>query len=195
MENAAELDPILREGLLALQKRHPLQAGCVQSRGLVAGIQIVKPGTREPDPEAALAVNEKCFHKGLLMFAPVGVAGECIKIAPALDISREALEEGIQTLGEAMDEVLAGTAPRPMTKGFQTLVVGGGMITADLLLPCLYHLQRRCAIGEITVCSLSTGPLRALADNREIREAFPDRSFISQPPLSEPPEADPPGAL
>jgi 4-aminobutyrate aminotransferase-like enzyme len=36
----------------------------------------------------------------------VGVAGECIKIAPALDISREALEDGIQTLGEAMDEVL-----------------------------------------------------------------------------------------
>ena len=59
------------------------------------GIQIVKPGTREPDPAAALAVNEACFHKGLLMFAPVGVGGECIKIAPALDISREALEEGI----------------------------------------------------------------------------------------------------
>jgi 4-aminobutyrate aminotransferase-like enzyme len=56
----------------------------------------------------ALALNERCFHKGLLMFAPVGVAGECIKIAPALDISREALEEGIHTLGEAMDEVLGG---------------------------------------------------------------------------------------
>ena len=41
------------------------------------------------------------------MFAPVGVAGECIKIAPALDISRDALEEGIAVLGEAMDEVLS----------------------------------------------------------------------------------------
>jgi D-galacturonate reductase len=76
-----------------------------------------------------------------------------------------------------------------MTEGFQTLVVGGGMITADLLLPCLYHLQRLHRIGEITVCSLATGPLRALADNREIQEAFPDSSFIAQPPLSEPPEA------
>ena len=106
LSNAAALDPVLREGLLSLQKRHPRQAGCVQSRGLVAGIQIVKPGTREPDPGAALAVNERCFHKGLLMFAPVGVAGECIKIAPSLDISRDALEEGILTLGEAMNEVL-----------------------------------------------------------------------------------------
>lgn len=42
------------------------------------------------------------------MFAPVGVGGECIKIAPSLDISREALEEGIRTLGEAMDEALRG---------------------------------------------------------------------------------------
>jgi 4-aminobutyrate aminotransferase-like enzyme len=106
LANARALDPVLREGLLSLQKRHPRQAGCVQSRGLVAGIQIVMPGTRTPDPRAALAVSEACFHRGLLMFAPVGVAGECIKIAPALDIPREALEEGIQTLGAAMDEVL-----------------------------------------------------------------------------------------
>jgi 4-aminobutyrate aminotransferase/(S)-3-amino-2-methylpropionate transaminase len=105
-ENAHALDPVLREGLLAIQKRHPRHAGCVQSRGLVAGIQMVKPGTREPDAAAALAVNEKCFHKGLLMFAPVGVAGECLKIAPALDISASALEEGIGVLGEAMAEVL-----------------------------------------------------------------------------------------
>jgi 4-aminobutyrate aminotransferase / (S)-3-amino-2-methylpropionate transaminase / 5-aminovalerate transaminase len=106
LENALALDPVLRDGLCALQKRHPGQAGCVHSKGLVAGIQMVKPGTREPDAAAALAVNESCFHKGLLMFAPVGVAGECIKIAPSLDISREALEEGIHVLGEAMDEAL-----------------------------------------------------------------------------------------
>jgi 4-aminobutyrate aminotransferase-like enzyme len=106
LENARALDSVLREGLIAIQRRHPQRAGCVHSRGLVAGIQIAAPGTRSPDPAAALAVNEACFRKGLLMFAPVGVAGECIKIAPALDISREALEEGIQTLGEAMDETL-----------------------------------------------------------------------------------------
>jgi len=107
LENARSMDPVLREGLLSLQRKHPLQAGCVQSRGLVAGIQVVLPGSRTPDPRTALALNEACFRRGLLMFAPVGVAGECIKIAPALDISREALEEGIATLGEAMDEMLS----------------------------------------------------------------------------------------
>jgi len=107
LQNARSLDPVLRAGLLALQARHPGPAGCVHSRGLVAGIQIVRPGTRTPDPETALALNTACFRKGLLMFAPVGVAGECVKIAPPLDISREALEEGIAVLGEAMDEVLS----------------------------------------------------------------------------------------
>jgi len=106
LANARAMDPVLRDGLLAIQRRHPAQAGCVQSRGLVAGIQVVRPGTREPDGATALKVNLACFHKGLLMFAPVGVAGECIKIAPPLDISREALEEGLAVLGEAMDEVL-----------------------------------------------------------------------------------------
>ena len=106
LANARAMDPVLRDGLLAIQRRHPAQAGCVQSRGLVAGIQIVKPGTREPDGATALKINLACFHKGLLMFAPVGVAGECIKIAPPLDVSREALDEGLAVLGEAMDEVL-----------------------------------------------------------------------------------------
>jgi 4-aminobutyrate aminotransferase-like enzyme len=106
IQNARALDPMLRDGLNAIQAKHPVQAGCVHSKGLVAGIQIVKPGTKEPDPVAALAINEACFHRGLLMFAPVGVGGECIKIAPALDISREALAEGLGVLAEAMDEAL-----------------------------------------------------------------------------------------
>jgi len=108
IENARALGPVLREGLQAIQQRYPRNAGCVNARGLVAGIQMVRPGTRVPDPGTALAVNEACFRRGLLMFAPVGVAGECIKIAPALGISREALEEGIQTIGDAMEAVLNG---------------------------------------------------------------------------------------
>ena len=102
--NARALDPVLREALYKIQRNHAGRVGRVQSRGLVAGIQIVKQGTRTPDPETALAINLRCFHKGLLMFAPVGVAGECIKIAPPLDISQEALQDGLGALGEAMDE-------------------------------------------------------------------------------------------
>ena len=36
----------------------------------------------------------------------------------------------------------------------QVLIVGGGMITHDQILPSLYHLQRQGHIGEIGVCAL-----------------------------------------
>jgi 4-aminobutyrate aminotransferase-like enzyme len=72
----------------------------------VAGIQVVKRGTKEPDPDMALKINEKCFQRGLLMFAPVGIAGECIKIAPPLCITEEALIEGLTVLEEACDDIL-----------------------------------------------------------------------------------------
>lgn len=105
IQNASKLGHVLKDGLLDIHKKHSSQAGCVHSLGLVAGIQIVKPGTKEPDSETALKINERCFQKGLLMFAPVGIAGECIKIAPPLDITEDALIEGISVLGEAMDEI------------------------------------------------------------------------------------------
>jgi 4-aminobutyrate aminotransferase / (S)-3-amino-2-methylpropionate transaminase / 5-aminovalerate transaminase len=105
-EKAAGLGIILKDELLKIQKKHPGALGCVQSRGLVAGIQVVKPGTKTPDPETALKINEQCFRKGLLMFAPVGIAGECVKIAPPLTMTEEQLREGLLVLEEACAEVL-----------------------------------------------------------------------------------------
>ncbi len=106
VENSKKLGDVLKPGLEKIQAKYPDVLGCVISKGLVAGIQVVKKGTKEPDPETAVKINEKCFHKGLLMFAPVGIAGECIKISPPLVITKEALIEGINTLEEACNEIL-----------------------------------------------------------------------------------------
>jgi 4-aminobutyrate aminotransferase-like enzyme len=106
VEKSAELGTILYDGLKKIQLKYPEVLGCLQGKGLVAGIQVVKKGTKEPDSEMAVKINEKCFHKGLLMFAPVGIAGECIKIAPPLVISKDALVEGLEVLEEACDELL-----------------------------------------------------------------------------------------
>ena len=107
--HAAAMEPVLREGLDAIAARHPQVMGCVRVRGMVAGIQVVRPGSRDPDPALALAINLKCFHKGLLMFAPVGVAGECIKICPPLSTPEEAIREGLAVLAEAAGDVLGGS--------------------------------------------------------------------------------------
>ena len=107
-ERAARLGEILIPELRRLQQKYPQALGCVQGKGLVAGIQVVKPGTKTPDPDTALKINIACWQKGLLMFAPVGAGGNCLKIAPPLTISEEALRESIQVLEEAVDEVLGG---------------------------------------------------------------------------------------
>ncbi|MFP4383605.1 MAG: aspartate aminotransferase family protein [Spirochaetia bacterium] len=106
VERAAELEPVLMDSLRETADRYPDRLACLHGKGLVAGIQAVKPGTKEPDPDTAQRINERCFHKGLLMFAPVGVGGECLKISPPLMISREALEESVQVFSEAVDEIL-----------------------------------------------------------------------------------------
>jgi 4-aminobutyrate aminotransferase-like enzyme len=72
---------------------------------LVAGVQLVKPGRKEPNPELAHRIVESCFHKGLLIFSPVGAWGQTVKIAPPLTTSAEALREGVAVLGEAIREV------------------------------------------------------------------------------------------
>ncbi len=78
----------------------------VNGKGLVAGIHVVDPKTGKPDGETALKINLACFHKGLLMYAPVGTYGECIKIAPPLCITEDALCESIDVFEEALGEVL-----------------------------------------------------------------------------------------
>jgi len=69
-----------------------------------------------------------------------------------------------------------------------TLIIGGGMITNDQLLPSVYHLQRLGVVGEIIICALNSAPLRALAENAELRAAFPGQSFTAMPSLDTPAE-------
>jgi 4-aminobutyrate aminotransferase-like enzyme len=106
VENARKLGEILISEIKRIQQKYPDILGCAHGKGLVAGIQVVKKGTKEPDADMAMKINESCFHKGLLMFAPVGIGGECLKIAPPLMITEEALREGIKVFEEAIDEIL-----------------------------------------------------------------------------------------
>ncbi|PAW84220.1 MAG: aspartate aminotransferase family protein [Pedosphaera sp. Tous-C6FEB] len=105
-ENAAALEPVLLAGLRAIQAKHPHVIGHVTARGLVAGMQTVKPGTKQPDHDLAHAIIERCMWKGLLLFAPVGAWGQTVKIAPPLTIPREALEESLGVLAEATAEAV-----------------------------------------------------------------------------------------
>ncbi len=106
VEKAAALEPVFKEGLERIRAKHSERIGAVRVRGLVGGLLMVKPGSKEPDGDMALSINERCFEKGILMFAPVGIEHDCVKIAPPLTIPQDALEEGLSVLEESCDEIL-----------------------------------------------------------------------------------------
>ena len=107
--NAARMGTILDRGLQEIQTQHAAVIGRYTCRGLVAGLQMTQPGRKEPNPELAHAVIERCFQKGLLFFAPVGAWGHTVKIAPPLTIREEALREGLSVLAESLQEATAQT--------------------------------------------------------------------------------------
>src|SRR5436309_5302514 len=111
-ENAARLESVLLAGLKKIQSNHRAIVGHITARGLVGGIQIVKPGTKTPDSDLAHDIVERSFHKGLLFFAPVGAWGQTVKIAPPLTITKEALQEGLAVLAEAVDEAVSTDTAR-----------------------------------------------------------------------------------
>ncbi|MBT3273496.1 MAG: Gfo/Idh/MocA family oxidoreductase, partial [Spirochaetales bacterium] len=75
----------------------------------------------------------------------------------------------------------------------EVLIIGAGMITKDLILPSLYHLQRTGKIGAITVCATGSTHIRELADDKEILAAFPGQNFKQMPEYHQDPENRNPG--
>jgi hypothetical protein len=59
----------------------------------------------------------------------------------------------------------------------EVLIVGGGMIVLDQILPSLYHLQRLGQIGRVTVCARRSETLNALTGAPILQRAFPGLSF------------------
>jgi 4-aminobutyrate aminotransferase/(S)-3-amino-2-methylpropionate transaminase len=107
VQNAAERGQTLFRLLGALQHEHQDVIGAVHGKGLVAGIQVVRAGTKEPDAELAFKVVEKAYEKGLLFFAPVGYGSATIKVAPPLVITDDMLGDGLMALREAFAEARA----------------------------------------------------------------------------------------
>ncbi|MFA5042659.1 MAG: Gfo/Idh/MocA family oxidoreductase [Kiritimatiellia bacterium] len=73
-------------------------------------------------------------------------------------------------------------------KPIDVTIIGGGMITHDLILPSIYHLQRTGVVGRLSICALNTPPLKTLKESPEICQAFPGQSFTPYPALSEAPD-------
>lgn len=105
--NAAAMGEVLQGKLREVRAKYSDVCGAVSGAGLVAGVYIVKPGTKEPDGDLAAEIVERCMQKGLLMFSPVGLGGGLLKIAPPLSSTEDAIVEGCEVLDGAIGDVLA----------------------------------------------------------------------------------------
>jgi 4-aminobutyrate aminotransferase len=77
--------------------------GDVRGKGLMIGVELVKPGTKEPSPPAATAVLEASRRGGLLV-GKGGLFGNVLRIAPPMSLTQEEAEEGLAVLEAALAE-------------------------------------------------------------------------------------------
>jgi len=106
VEHTAAMGEILASELKQMQGRYGASIGAADARGLVGTVQMVKPGTTEPDAPLAGQIVRHCYESGLLMFAPVGVGGGTVKISPPLVTPEDALREGLSVLEDALAKSL-----------------------------------------------------------------------------------------
>ncbi len=138
----------------------------------MAGLACVLPGTTEPDSALAFDVVRRAMEKGVLMFAPVGFGMATVKICPPLVIPKDAIEESCDVLEEAFAEAVRGAGGRRVNMP-EVLVVGGGMIVHDQILPSLYHMQRLGRVGANYGLRPASGSIAIAGRGRTAAPRFP----------------------
>jgi len=99
--NARRVGGLLIERLRAIAAQHP-GVREVRGRGLMIGIELVRPGTDEADPDAASAVLETAREEGLLIGKGGGHNTSALRIAPPLSLTVAEAEEGATILERAL---------------------------------------------------------------------------------------------
>jgi 4-aminobutyrate aminotransferase/(S)-3-amino-2-methylpropionate transaminase len=91
--------------LRALAARHPA-IGDVRGRGAMVAVELVRPGTRDPDPAATRAFAAACHTRGVLVLT-AGTYGNVLRFLPPMVLPDHLLAEGLDLLDEAAAERLA----------------------------------------------------------------------------------------
>ena len=71
--------------------------GDVRGKGLMMGVELVKAGGKEPNPEATSAIHEETRARGLLI-GKGGLHGNVLRIAPPMTLTADEVAEGVEIL-------------------------------------------------------------------------------------------------
>jgi 4-aminobutyrate aminotransferase/(S)-3-amino-2-methylpropionate transaminase len=100
VERANHIGKILADYLKALQAKYPV-IGEVRGRGAMQAIELVKPGTKDPNPEAMNAIVKYCQSKGVLVLT-AGTYGNVVRFLPPIVITDDLLRDALGVLEEAL---------------------------------------------------------------------------------------------
>ncbi|KOG75210.1 MULTISPECIES: aspartate aminotransferase family protein [Streptomyces] len=99
--NARRVGGLLLERLRAVGAQLP-GVREVRGRGLMIGVELVRPGTDEADPQAVAAVLEAAREGGLLLGKGGGHDTSALRISPPLSLTVAEAEEGAAILEQAL---------------------------------------------------------------------------------------------
>jgi 4-aminobutyrate aminotransferase/(S)-3-amino-2-methylpropionate transaminase len=84
-----------------MQINHPT-IGDIRGRGAMLAIELVRPGTMEPDAGRTSAVSSHCHQHGLVTLT-TGTYGNVLRFLPPLTMPRNLLEEGLNIVSSAFE--------------------------------------------------------------------------------------------
>jgi 4-aminobutyrate aminotransferase/(S)-3-amino-2-methylpropionate transaminase len=96
---ARAIEATMLPRLRALQERIPA-IGDVRGRGAMIALELVKPGTTEPDPVLTAAVARACHAAGVVVLT-AGTFGNVLRFLPPLVIGEDLLTEALDVLDAA----------------------------------------------------------------------------------------------
>jgi 4-aminobutyrate aminotransferase/(S)-3-amino-2-methylpropionate transaminase len=99
IDRARHIGTILNQQLTAMAKKYPV-IGDVRGRGAMQAIEIVVPGSKDPNPAAMASVIKFCQQQGVLILT-AGTYGNVIRFLPPLVISDELLIDALEVLDQA----------------------------------------------------------------------------------------------
>lgn len=101
--NAVKVGNQILNRLRDIQTETPMIAE-VRGKGLMCGVELVKPGTDEPDPAAASAVLEAARERGVLI-GKGGLFGQVLRIAPPLSLTEDEANAGLDVLAAVFESL------------------------------------------------------------------------------------------
>ena len=102
VERAREIEKVVREELGSVAESSPV-VGDLRGRGAMIALEFVKPGTTDPNPDAAKQIAARCLEQGVAILT-CGTYGNIVRLLPPLVIDMDLLRDALGVFAGAIQE-------------------------------------------------------------------------------------------